>query len=342
MKSHDPGVLAAVLAFAALLSIPDTASATHRSFASPPRNWTGDAFYGTYGTFFADVDGDGKADAIAVNADRIWYRSSNGCSFGPNRALTSSPFYGELGTYFADVTGDGKADAIANNKTNVIVRRSDDGTRVTFFKGPLSTNVSFADVDGDGKADAIEMEPYGIIVSLSDGKSFTGRVNWTTSFPVSYGNEGTYFADVTGDGRADAIFVNDWGIEVRQPYPPQRNFYPEAKPWASDPYYGQIMNVFVDMTGDRKADAVVVNYDGVAVRDSTGFAFRGLNDNLQVTDGDAPIRQWGYWTLEGFYGSRLTAFADVDGDRAADAIAVNDDGVWIRKSNFADYGDKCR
>jgi hypothetical protein len=330
----------AALALAALLAIPGTACATHRSFQMPPINWTGGPFYGQYGTFFVDVDGDGKADAVGVNADRVYWRPSNGCAFEVHRPLTQTPFIGSIGTYMADVTGDKKADLIANNNNGVIVRRSEDGRRMTWFNGPLNENVVFADVNGDGKADAIEMEPDRINVQLSTGAAFDWPATWTWTVPLGqYGSQGSYFADVDGDKRADAIFVNDWGIVVRRsrksPFFGEQFFDDET--WSDYPYYGQILNAFVDATGDGKADAIGVNYEGTAVRDSDGFRFRGLDANNNIADGDGPIRQWGYWTLDGFYGSRLTTFADVDGDKAADAIAVNDDGVWIRHANFKVY-----
>jgi hypothetical protein len=335
-----PLATTAALALAALLAIPGTACATHRSFQAPPINWTGGAFYGQYGTFFVDVDGDGKADAVGINADRVYWRPSNGCAFEVHRPLTQTPFFGNLGTYMADVTGDGKADLIANNSISVIVRRSDNGQRVKWFDGSLNQNVVFADVNGDGKADAIEMEPGRINVQLSTGISFDWPTSWTWTVPLGkYGTQGTYFADVNGDKRADAIFVNDWGIVVRRSRksPDFGEQFFDDETWSDYPYYGQIMNAFVDATGDKKADAIGVNYEGIAVRDSDGFKFRGLDANNNVTDGDGPIRQWGYWTRDGFYGTRGTTFADVDGDGAADAIAVNDDGVWIRHANFRVY-----
>ena len=54
-------------------------------------NWTGGAFYGTNGTFFADVTGDGFMDAIAVNRNiisgypAISVRPSTGSSFGASQ-----------------------------------------------------------------------------------------------------------------------------------------------------------------------------------------------------------------------------------------------------------------
>ena len=93
-------------------------------------------------TFFADVTGDGKADAIAVGYDLIRVREScclgTGYMFDDTRAMTESggwtnePYYGPfrrppywgVGTFFADVTGDGTADAIVVDYNTVTVRRS--------------------------------------------------------------------------------------------------------------------------------------------------------------------------------------------------------------------------
>jgi hypothetical protein len=80
---------------------------------------------GPLGTQFADVTGDGKADAIVVNTTGITVRRSDGTQFLPNESWTTGPYFGDVGTYFVDVTGDGKADAIVVNTTGITVRRSD-------------------------------------------------------------------------------------------------------------------------------------------------------------------------------------------------------------------------
>ncbi len=84
----------------------------------PNQDWTHEAYFGTRGTFFADVTGDGKADAIVVNNDTITVRRSDGTKFLPNEGWTHGPYYGNYGTFFADVDGDGKADAIVSNAQN--------------------------------------------------------------------------------------------------------------------------------------------------------------------------------------------------------------------------------
>ncbi len=188
----------------------------------PTAAWTNNPYYGNRGTFFADVTGDGRADAIVVNDEsipfgRVVVRRSDGSQFLPNEEWTSEPYYGTRGTFFAEVTWDRQADAIVVNDSGITVRESTgevfagnvdwtsdlyDGTHGTFF----------ANVDCGG-ADAIAVKDSGIFVRLSSGSTFASPVAWTSD--PFYGTRGTFFADVTGDHRADAIAVNNSGILVR-------------------------------------------------------------------------------------------------------------------------------
>src|SRR6266404_400950 len=79
-----------------------------------------------WATQFADVDGDGRADAIVINADKITVRRSTGTSFGAYESWTTYPYQTQYPTQFADVDGDGDADAIVqdNNAEFITVRRS--------------------------------------------------------------------------------------------------------------------------------------------------------------------------------------------------------------------------
>lgn len=92
-------------------------------------------------------------------------------------------------------------------------------------------------------------------------------------------------------------------------------------------YYGArygiagIDSAFADVTGDNKADALVVNPDGVYMLTSNGSTFTGYR---RVTDGP-------------FYGGMGTFFADVSGDGKADAIAVNADGIAVMTSNGTSF-----
>jgi len=68
------------------------------------------------GNYFADVTGDGRADAIVVNRDGVVIRRSNGREFRPNEVWIDKEFVGDRGVYFLDVTGDDLADAIVVNE----------------------------------------------------------------------------------------------------------------------------------------------------------------------------------------------------------------------------------
>lgn len=57
------------------------------------------------GTFFADVTGDGLADAIVVNNGGVVVRRSVGSRFTPNEVWTVGAYYGDKGTFFANVDG---------------------------------------------------------------------------------------------------------------------------------------------------------------------------------------------------------------------------------------------
>lgn len=221
--------------------------------------WTDGAYRGDRGTFFADVTGDRRADAIVVNTNWVTVRPSNGTRFVGNAAWTDGPYLGDRGIFFADATGDGKADAIVVNNNWVTVRPSN-GSRfvgnAAWTDGPFwgERGTFFADVTGDGKADAIAVNSNWITVRPSNGKQFVGNAGWTGS--PYYGSLGTFFADVTGDGRADAIAVNDTEMSVRRS---NGTRFLDAQNWTKGSYYGSVATAFADLTGDRKAEAIVVN-----------------------------------------------------------------------------------
>jgi hypothetical protein len=202
--------------------------------------WISGAYYGTRDTFFADVTGDGAADAIAVNDGGVTVRRSTGGSFAPSQTWISGAYYGSRGTFFADVTGDGRADAIAVNDGGVTVRRA----RLA------QTPVGWVPVDGFGPNETWTGGPY-------------------------YGKRGTFFADVTGDGRADAIVVTDYGVTVRSanrlcqyaPLPTPSACFNPNQGWTQGPYYGDYpfgpSVYFADVTGGDGADAIVINGDPI-------------------------------------------------------------------------------
>jgi hypothetical protein len=142
-------------------------------------NWTGGAYWGQKGTFFADVtgpdaDGRSRADAIVVNEGGVVVRralarpftgNGGGYAFGPNEYWTDDRYYGNLGP------------------------------------------VRFQDWNGDDKADAIVVNDWGITVRLSTGSRFAPNKTVTGPF---YGNDNTLFVDLNGDKYLDIVALNRW------------------------------------------------------------------------------------------------------------------------------------
>jgi hypothetical protein len=86
--------------------------------------WSNTAFYGEVATLIGDVNGDGKADLVAVNRTSSWVMASSGARFGPPTMWANFAFYGELVTTLADVAGGGKASLVAVSRASSWVAAS--------------------------------------------------------------------------------------------------------------------------------------------------------------------------------------------------------------------------
>jgi subtilisin-like proprotein convertase family protein len=179
----------------------------------------------SYDLYFADVNGDDKADLIGRNAStgdvNVFLSTGTSFSSGAPSGLWSYGWSSGYNLYFADVNGDGKKDLVsryfgpAQGLTgNIYVSLS---TGTGFASPTLWTygfsagyDLYFADVTGDGKADLVARY-YGpaqgltgnVYVMASDGSAFV----WNGHFdPWTYGWGSTYdlaVKDFTGDGLAD-------------------------------------------------------------------------------------------------------------------------------------------
>jgi hypothetical protein len=125
---------------------------------------------------FADVDGDGRADRISLDADKRVrvYRNL----FGMNERGQSTAF----------------------SATPVIVKVTDAAPEA----------IRFADIDGDGKAEFITVNAdERRTVSAFRNLSGLGYGSYDTSQEIGsdWTADRTFFADITGDGKAEIIAV---------------------------------------------------------------------------------------------------------------------------------------
>src|SRR6266850_2465262 len=252
------------------------------------------------GSYFLDVNGDGKADWIVVSATtyEAWVGLSNGDgTFVPWRWYGSG--IGRLidfQHYFADVNGDGKVDWIqvarASNEAWVGLGNGDGSFHLWDWYSPniLAVNGGqhfFADVDGDGKADWIQIaqatdEAW---VGLSNGDGSFAL--WTQYYPSagSLNNYQHYFLDVNGDGKADWIRVargsNEGSVSLSNG---DGTFTFWNWQSASIGALNSYQHYFADVNGDGKPD-------WIQVAQGSNNAWVGLNKG----DGTFAVSPW-TWT----------------------------------------------
>jgi hypothetical protein len=180
---------------------------------------------------FADVDGDGKADACSATAFGITCARNLGGRFDAARpwlvdaidarGMADVRFASSM--QLADVDGDGRADACGRGSTGVVCALS---TGKAFAKVERwSTSPDFAaghlrfgDLNGDGRDDVCGPAHEGIVCALSTARGFTRATVWLTAelTGASGGrlelDETTQLGDVNGDGRADLCTRSAEGV----------------------------------------------------------------------------------------------------------------------------------
>jgi VCBS repeat protein len=163
------------------------------------------------------------------------------------------------------------------------------------------------------------------------------QFQYSKSFPASttglktwnYYTDGVAHYGMLADFLADIAMLPGGAAMVQGPQSPlMRGAEYFAQTWAQAEAQSALVaqgvascmpwpSAYVDVTGDGKADAVVVLPSTVVVRRSDGTKF-------------LPNEDWG--GALGAGGNRGTFFADVNGDGKADAIAVNSNGILVRLS----------
>ena len=264
-----------------------------------------------------DLNGDGKADAVAVNDAEIDALISDGTKFS-YAEWYDGPFYGPFGITADDTTGDGFADAIGFRPDFVGGLRST-GTSFGDFTlwltpgiiGSLSSHLANVDGDPDGKADAVTVNDRDITVALSTGSEFQPQQEWLSGDFTVY--QDMEFADLDGDGRADAIGVGPSSLDV---YRSDGASFGALRDLDPRRFAGAIGTFFADVDGDGHIDAVRIEAASIWVALSDGHMFRNE-------------MRW----YEGVAGEVLKAFiADADGDGRGDVITFYGSAVKVALS----------
>ncbi|MYM90164.1 hypothetical protein GTP91_23700 [Rugamonas sp. FT82W] len=305
----------------------------------------------SYAHYFADVNGDGKADWIRISrtTNEAWIALGTGdgnFDFWTKHttAIGSEANYGH---YFADIDGDGRADLIQISRTTDNAQFGmavGDGGFNYWSKtfagnyGLTNWDSNFVDIDGDGKADWVvahrnSSDNIVVRLSLGDG-TFSSLLDPNLSGWSFEGNVGTditivpgsrhYFADVNGDGLMDWIVVPPTEVGGAVWLALSKGNGGFTKFVAVNSSRGN--DQFPDVNGDGRADWVTNDSTSIYIRTATGDI-----DNPPLSGGSVsiPVPATG-----AFSNGRQYFFADLNGDGRDDLIAVDTTlkKAWIAKS----------
>ncbi|KAL9059935.1 MAG: hypothetical protein Q9206_001254 [Seirophora lacunosa] len=305
---------------------------------------------GTSDVVLADINGDGRADYLTWTSKGgltgyLNYRTEKEGQPGwaPTGALGSvAGGVGRSSAWcrLADLNGDGKADYIVLGDRGEVEAFINKGTADTSVVGD---GVRLADLNGDGFDDYIFLEPNAAVRLYINGGEQSDGQNWVwvpfDSFnEIANGagakREEIIFADMDGDGKDDFVIVNPkTGALTLYKSGGQQ---PDGK-WGWIPA-GEIATGLggpgtavrlADLDGDGKADYIQLGDNGEArlylnggPMAGGGWNWRPYNDFKNIADGIGFTRDH-------------VQFKDIDGDRRADYIGVDQlDGHIIAFRNL--------
>ena len=299
------------------------------------------------GFALADMDGDGRLDLVhgparkGGSAPAIFLGDGSG-GFRRWEAVSfpALPYgYGDVAA--GDLDGDRRADlALAMHLTGVLVLRNEGGggfRELAVLAGldgaPAfsSRAIEAADWDGDGRQDLVAFGegPGRARTGLAAGsfglRVFLNRADgWSTLSPpapdTGFGDT-LALADLDGDGRPDALTPSGGGsrrslIHINRPPAWEDREVAELR---ANALVGA--GAAADCDADGRADLVL----GYLVVEN-GAWFAGI-DLLLARDGRYEVRELLHEA--GRNPVRALAVGDLDGDRAADVVALRGDGTVL-------------
>ncbi|MFJ6167176.1 FG-GAP-like repeat-containing protein [Micromonospora orduensis] len=289
----------------------------------------------------ADIDGDGRPDYLAVNPlngdIRMWRNAGTDTvnwPWLPRGSITAGTSSRVL---YADIDGDRRADYLQVNNDSSVQAWLNGGPKpgggdyywtaqgtIAGGVGVAGSSVRFADLNGDRRADFVVVGDNSSMRAWLNGgpKASGGDWAWidqgTIAIGVGAAGGSVRLADLDGDRRADYIVVGD-DSSVRAwlnggPNPAGGDYLWTQQGTIAGGVGAAGGNVrFADLTGDGRADFVVV-------RDDSGV-------DLWM-NGGPKTGEW-YWTPQGTVASGVLVagnriqFADIDGDARADYLEVD-------------------
>ena len=275
-------------------------------------NWT------TYWLEMADVNGDGRPDAVALTLNYVTYASQVAVLLGTGSGTLQAPVYyssaGQGSKYLAvaDFNADGKPDLVVSDDFSAqvsVLLNTGTGTFQPAVAYATGTNthpgeVAVADLNADGKPDLV-VAAGGIVVLPGNGNgTFQAPVSYSAGFYV----DATHLAvaDFTADGKPDVVTIgNNNNVLVLAGTGTGALQAPVSYPAGSNSVYGVAT---ADFTADGRPDVLTAGNSGVGVLlSSTSSTFQPL----------------AFYPLARVVTVTNARAADVNGDNRPDVLTTN-------------------
>ncbi|MEV5010074.1 SpvB/TcaC N-terminal domain-containing protein [Streptomyces sp. NPDC055692] len=188
---------------------------------------------------FIDLDGDGHADALITEHDRlVWHPSLAEDGFGPGRQVSKAwdeecgPALvfadGEQSIHLADMTGDGLTDLVRIRNGEVCywpnLGYGRFGPKVTMDNAPFDRpeqfdqrRVRLADIDGSGTTDIIYLHAEGVRVYFNQSGNGWGPPVTLAILPPVDSLTGVVAVDLLGNGTACLVWSSPLPADARRP-----------------------------------------------------------------------------------------------------------------------------
>ena len=281
-------------AFAQILTF--TATKIHTTFSAP------------YAVVAADVNRDGKVDAVSASGQLNIFTNGGNLAFGTNAILPTG-----AGDYIvaADVNGDGYVDLLTPGNRSIQIYTNDGAGFFNLSSMPAVGGAieyfATGDINGDGSPDLISgnFQSNSVTILTNDGTgNFGSNTTLNVKNPLCIA-----LADVNGDGSLDlmteSVSFNSVTLFTNDGF---GNFSSNATLHVGA---GPNWIVCQDLNGDHKPDIVTANYydASLSVFTNNGIGVFGSNTTLFVPDFQQGV-------------SCLVA-ADLNGDGKPDLASVN-------------------
>ncbi len=279
------------------------------------------------GTVLHDVDGDGIADLLRLEAGNNEWRRNQGAAFGPRQTLPGANA-ALADIQLIDLDGDAKAELVRVVNDTWRVSRLEDSGWVSAGVWPGSTGVplrgdgvELADVDGDGRTDVLQAAGAGLIWWRNTSNGFSAptiRPAIAGGNPaVALGLPTVQLHDHNGDGLVDVVWTTDLSATVFLGHGDGT-----FSPWSRSSWpWGVSAVTPADLRfGDLNRD--------------------GLVDLLRLTTGHVLLyegRAGGGWSTtprfvprpEGADADVVVTFADVNANGSTDVVWSSPRGMWV-------------